>query len=180
MSYGGSDSWLEDASEELGVNESDDVLRQIRDLLALQVSGSASGQPSAEWLSSTISNDLGLLGTSSEGDAGSSTSPYFAGDVLAKDGEPEMINFGSMAETVVIHNVTDTIEVFFRDPGNEYSAITIESGDSPFTFSGVYGAHTQMVWYRLPEGSSVEQSTFSVLAKFYPGSINPETGAGGN
>jgi len=172
------DSWLEDASEELGVNESDDVLRQIRDLLAMQVSP-GSGEPSAEWLSSTLGSEVGLLGTdATEGEEGSSTSPYFAADVQAT-GETNVINFGNMAETLVIHNLTDAVNVYFRDPGNEYSSITVEPGDSPFKFSGVYGAHTQKVWYELPEGSSVSSTTFSVLAKFYPGAINPETGSGG-
>jgi len=168
VSYGGNDSWLEDGAEELGLAERDDVLRQIRDLLAMQVRGTAA-EGSAEWLQSTLGEDVGVPGTDpTEGEEGSSTSPYFAGDVLASTGVAEMINFGSLAETVVIHNVSTTVEIYFRDPGNEYSAITVESGDSPFTFSGVHGAHTQKIWYKIPDGSGTASDTFSVLAKFYP------------
>jgi hypothetical protein len=177
----GTDSWLEDAGEELGgVGEGDDVLRQIRDLLAMQVRGNASPEQQA-WLQSTLGSRVGVPGTDpTEGEEGSQTSPYFSADVLADDaGEPDVINFGTMAETVVIHNVTDAVDVYFRDPGNDYSSITVEPGDSPFKFSGVYGAHTQKVWYAVNDGASVSETTFSVLAKFYPGSISPGTGAAG-
>jgi len=164
------DTWLEDATEELGVNESDDVLRQIRDLLAMQVSGRGA-EGAQEWLDSTLGSEVGLLGTDpTEGEEGAQTSPYFSADVLAERDvdSPAVINFGSLAETVVIHNVSTTVEIWFRDPGNEYSAITVEPGDSPFTFSGVHGAHTQKIWYKIPDGSGTASDTFSVLAKFYP------------
>jgi len=160
--------------------ETDELLEQIRDLLAMQVQGQA-GEAQAEWLSTTLGDDVGILssGGSSGGESDSKESEYYAINSEASS-ETDSINFGSRAETLVIHNVENTVEVAFKDPGGDYAWIQIEPGDSPFKYSGVFGAHAQKFWYRLPEGSSVDSTVISVLAKFYPGSINPSTGSGGN
>jgi hypothetical protein len=174
----GSDPWHGNPADAL--TETDELLEQIRDLLAMQVQGQA-GEAQAEWLSTTLGDDVGILSSGgSGGEEDSKESEYYAVNAEAT-GDVDSINFGSRAETLVIHNVEDAVQVAFKDPGGDYPWITVEPGDSPFKYSGVFGAHAQKIWYRIPEGSAVNSTVFSTLAKFYPGSINPSTGgAGGN
>jgi len=47
-------------------------------------------------------------------------------------------------------------------------SVTTCSGRSAISSPCSHGAHTQKIWYKIPDGSGTASDTFSVLAKFYP------------
>jgi hypothetical protein len=101
-----------------------------------------------------------------ESDTGRPTANYgYLSDITATAEIQGPLNLGRVADTVVIRNFSDELDIAFKDPNqNEDDAfIPIAAADEPFVIAGVYGIATQALWYRQGDGAAGNH-TFDVLA----------------
>jgi hypothetical protein len=69
------------------------------------------------------------------------------------------------ANTVVVHDVTETVLLAFkerRDGDSDDRHTKVEPGDSPFTISGVDGIRANSLYRVTPDGGT--ESTINVIA----------------
>lgn len=153
------DTFAENAAEEYaGVMEQDDILRQIRDLLAMQVSGASNSGDAAEWLSSTVGDDVGILGQQGDS-AGSNDRQHFGGRVQIDSGDtrddPEEVPIPFEATNLDLRDWSGTVYVAFEDPrdsdDNSYYAEFNGSNDDPVA---EIPCRTNTLWFASPSGSS--------------------------
>lgn len=162
----GNDTVVENAAEELGVATSDDTLRNIEMLLRVLVNEQVSGDSDSEWLSQDLDSDTGIYDQGDRSDAGVDEADYQSfNDTIDK--QETRYRTSNVVETAVLHNVSDTVQIAFKDSDNDNRWIEVEPADSPFTFSGVNGASTKQVWVRVPPGAAYSTTDISLVLKFF-------------
>lgn len=154
-------NWFDERAEDLrqGLDElaAGDEIEQTNQLLAILVDELTDEDAEEYWSDGFEPTAPG------EPDDGQSTATYSSeeGITAQTDSTGEVI-FGLTAETVVIRNIDDELEVAFKDPTQHDDAvITVKPKDSPFVISGVNGIHASKLWYKSTAGRNHE---FDVLA----------------
>lgn len=154
----GNDTFAEDAAEEyLGLAERDDVLRQIRDLLAMQVRGGVGGEASEEWLTTTLAQDSGIL--DSEEDRSGTNREHFGGrvEISENKADPLRVVLPFEAKLLDLRDWSGTVYVSIDNPDDTNdSAIWAEydgTNDDPVTEIPL--GSSGKIWVASPDGSTV-------------------------
>jgi len=79
-------------------------------------------------------------------------------DVTARPDKERSVSLNLTASTVVIHNVSDTINVSTIEPSQDHRLIEVQPKDSPLTLSGI---NAGTVWH---QAAGDQRSDFGIIA----------------